>query len=394
MAIKIDTIKKEVINGRVRISSNIYINNTPDKMFFETEEKDGKYLCEENGDAFLMGILLWAMKNHSDIYIKPPISERFLYGITKILMPELIKMNPELGNIVIYPEKTVNKDHKIINGVVTPISCGVDSFYTVLSNNGNDIPETMRLTHLVLFNAGAYGDDTKISEKEFFQYMKYVQPVCKKLELPLIWVNSNLMKFFPFYYVQIHTFYNISCALALQKLIKFFYYSSTFMTSDFEMKFLNSSYYELLIGSALKTEGFEMISFGGEISRFQKVEKLHKKKIFQKHLNVCVKPEEEKSGKVNCSLCHKCIRTMAALDIIGCLPGYKDVFDIDIFYKNKTFFWGRIRNKGWRTNLVITTELLEAAKKYKYRVPILSFFWMYIISIKNLTRRQFKRIKK
>jgi|LSQX01.1.fsa_nt_gb hypothetical protein len=43
---------------------------------------------------------------------------------------------------------------------------------------------------------------------------------------------------------------------------------------------------------------------------------------------------------------------------------------------------------------IITTELFEAARKYNYRIPIISFFWMYIISLKNFTRRQLKKIKK
>ena len=198
--INIGEIRKEIKGGRVRIVSDISMEDKVIPLFFETEEENSKYLCEESGDAFLLGILLYAMKKHEDIHVEPPVSERLLYGITQILMPVFPRMSPELRNINIISAKTCCKSNNKFGGVVTPMSCGVDSFYTALLNNKKDIFSSMKLTHLALFNSGVYGYDVESSKKEFELYKNRIRPVCQQFGLPLVSLDSNLMEFasFPF----------------------------------------------------------------------------------------------------------------------------------------------------------------------------------------------------
>lgn len=383
--INIGEIRKEIKGGRVRIVSDISMEDKVIPLFFETEEENSKYLCEESGDAFLLGVLLYAMKKHEDIHVEPPVSERLLYGITQILMPALIIMNPNLGIINIIPEQTHIKSLNIFKGVATPLSCGVDSFYTAISNIKNDLPISMRLTHFLLFNPNSYGKEKESSQAEFFLQINKIQPVCNQLGIPLVWINSNLVQFIPFEFEKIHTFCNVSCALALQKLINIFYYASGHSLKYFSMNFSDTSYYDLLNENALKTEGFEMISFGKLISRFNKTKEIDKNPICHKYLNVCVKPKKARKefNKINCSSCFKCIRTMVALDILGRLHNYESVFDLATFHKNRSKYWGRIRHIGWRAGDEFASELLEAAKENGYKIPFSSFFWMAAIAVRN-----------
>ena len=51
--------------------------------------------------------------------------------------------------------------------------------------------------------------------------------------------------------------------------------------------------------------------------------------MVQKYLHVCNK------DKTNCSKCSKCRRTMLALDFLGKLSDYREVFNLYYYYKHK-----------------------------------------------------------
>ncbi len=388
--IKIGPVKKEIINDSARVSSEIEIDNEKRTLFFETERENFQYLCEETADGFLVGLLILALQKHSDIYIETPVSERLLHGIRSLLIPALVKMNPKFRNVNIYPKKTTTENHNEFKGVATPLSCGVDSFYTVLANHNKQIPESLKLTHLVMFNAGNFGLDKKPADEEFKKHTEHILPVCKQLDLPFLTVNSNLMEFIRFPFGQVDTFCNVACALIIQKLIRIFYYSSSTYLAYFSLYFSNSADYALLNESVLKTESFEMVSFGDMVSRFNKTLEIDKNPFCHKYLNVCVKQEKgKKNSKINCSSCYKCIRTMVSLDILGSLSNYQTVFDLDVFYKNRSRYWGRLRHQSWRTKSKIAAEIISAAKQYGYRIPKSSYFWM----IATFIQSQINKIK-
>lgn len=392
--IKIGSPRKEITSNKARISANIEIDGVSKSLFFETGQNNARYLCDETADGFLVGLLIPALQKHSDIYLDAPVSEKLLYNIRSKLIPALVKMNPKFQSVSIYPEETSTEDHNEFNGVATALSCGVDSFYTVFSNLDESVPKSLRLTHLVLFNAGNFGLDKKAADEEFSRQIEYILPVCKKLDLPLLTVNSNLMEFVRLHFGQVDTFCNVACALVLQKLIRIFYYSSAIHISDFRLDFSHSTCYALLNESILKTESFEMVSFGDMFSRFKKTWEIDKNPLCHKYLNICVKMGKERKqfNKINCSSCYKCIRTICSLDIMGSLSNYQTVFDLCAFYKNRARYWGHIRHQKWRTKSKLAADILSNAKQHGYLIPKLSYFWMLVIFIKNQVKKiHFKR---
>jgi len=388
--IKIGAVKKRTVNDRARISANIDIDGVSRSLFFETGQNNAQYLCDETADGFLVGLLISALQKHSDIYLETPVSERLLYGINNQLIPALVSMNSKFRSINIYPGKTSSQNHNRFNSVATPLSCGVDSFYTVLSNLDGKIPDSFRLTHLLLFNAGNFGLDQKISSAELNRQIENVSPVCDKLGLPLVWMDSNLMEFVKFPFEQVCTFCNVACAMVLQKLIKLFYYSSGHSISSFSLNFAYTDYYDLLNAGVLRTESFEMVSFGGLTSRFNKTREIDKNSICHEYLNVCVNLEKARrnSNRINCSSCFKCIRTMVSLDILGNLPNYEAVFDLKTFYRKKSIYWGKIRYRSWHAKDEFAIEILTKARLYGYRIPKLSYFWMLLTFISNQVKKK------
>ena len=55
-------------------------------------------------------------------------------------------------------------------------------------------------------------------------------------------------------------------------------------------------------------------------------------------LDVCVADPELRLAlnKPNCSRCIKCIRTMVTLEALGKLSSFERVFDLDLFYRERT----------------------------------------------------------
>lgn len=384
--INIGNIKKEIINNKARVSAEIAIEGYNKILFFETKKENAEYLCDDKADGFLLGLFIAALKMHSDITVEFPVSERLLYGLTTVLIPALVKMNSEFQSINIYARNTTaaKKSNKFA-GVATGFSCGVDSFYTVLKNIGADIPGSHRLTHLVLFNTGNFGLEYETSLKEFQKQIQYIQPACNSLKLPLLWLNSNLMEFVKFPFGQVHTFCNIAAALILQNLIRTYYYSSGYSVGAFKLNFSDSAHYDLINEIALKTEDFEMVSFGGLISRFDKTKYIINSASVNKNLNICVDSARARKefNKINCSKCYKCIRTMTTLDVLGKLRSYDNVFDLNTYYNKKNKYWGQLRYIKWRTKDEFAADIISQANRLKYPIPKLSYLWMIIQGIKN-----------
>lgn len=75
-----------------RLESEIEIDGKKEKFWFKTAKNKAKYLCTEKADAFLVGLLFYAMIENQDIKItRVPVSQRIIYGITHYLIPALVR---------------------------------------------------------------------------------------------------------------------------------------------------------------------------------------------------------------------------------------------------------------------------------------------------------------
>ncbi len=314
---RLDTAK-----GKSRLSAEIRFWEETREVWFEVDEKYGQYLCWERSDAFLIGLLNFAMREGCDIVCEAPVTAQLLYQIRTYLLPSLVRNSKVLYETQItapMAEKPVSN----AGGVGTGISCGVDSLHAVRKYMSSPYPG-LKLTHLVLNNVGAFRPESN----QYDWQANHAIEFCREYGFELIVSNSNFAEAFPQNHLLTHTYSSVFAVYMLQKLWGVYFYASAgydlqeaFTLVDNELK--SSDHYELLSLDVFSTRALKIYSEGSEIARFEKIKDLSTWTPAQKHLHVCTSDEGP-----NCNTCGKCLRTLVTLDALGCLDSFKDVFDI------------------------------------------------------------------
>ncbi len=328
---------------KARLSAVVNVDGDDKELFFEVDKKYKKYLTKEVSDAFVIGLLHRAMTLGHDITTVTPMSESVLYGLENFLIPNLCFGDPNMKKIKIFAK--VRKSPKSAGATGTGLSLGIDSFDAIYENM-NTKYKKHNLTHLCLFNAGAFYS----GEENFWNMIPRVQQVANEFGLPLIVGHSNIHTIIFGDYQITHTFYSLFCVFALRKLFHIYYYASTYplyKSSCLDNALIgnDTASYDMLTFHCLSDANLLLYSAGsGKKTRIDKTKSIINERIVQNNLDVCVKHKDK-----NCGVCIKCRRTMLQLYMLGCLDKYNKVFPIEIFYKNKSDYidWMKQnKNKG------------------------------------------------
>ncbi|MCC7555726.1 MAG: hypothetical protein KO254_06375 [Methanoculleus marisnigri] len=343
--------------------------NTKDTLWFSTTKEYGRYLCHERGDAFLVAMLLYAMKRGEDIRILTPISERLYYTLTKHFVKVIADMFPGYHQVQIICDIDTGKLENA-GGVGTGLSCGIDSFCTVIEHTDESCPPNYRLTHLTFFNVGASGDYGGEHARDLFhQRIEAVRPCADELHLPLVTLDSNINEVLNMNFVPTHTYRNVAAVLALQKLFKIYYYSSGYSLRQFEFNHSASGHYDVYALDMLSTDTTKFFSSGEIYSRVEKTEIVSTHPLSYKYLNVCV------AAETNCSRCHKCQRTLVTLDLLGKLDLYDKVFDLNDYRTRRSKYFGLVLG-GWKNDLM-KQEIYDVIKRDNFHVPFSAYLYRY-----------------
>lgn len=320
------------IGGKSRCCSNISWGDRSRTLWFEVEREYEECLCTERIDGFLVALLPFAMIGNLNIHSEGYISERLFYQFKTILLPSLSANITEFNSIDI----DARFDGMVLeskNGVGTALSCGVDSFYTVLKHINTEM-EGFNLTHLTYFNImnhtqwKGYGEN---SSRDFSNArIDYIKPAVKELGLKLVAVDSNFDLFYHDYsYLGTFTFRFLGAVLALQKLFGKYYWSSSSPFSQFAFTFNDTSLFDLLSVQCVSNQNTTFYSTGSEINRLEKTAYISNFAVTYKYLNTCW------INLYNCTnQCDKCKRTILALYALGKLDFYSEVFDVKKFYQS------------------------------------------------------------
>ena len=101
-------------------------------------------------------------------------------------------------------------------GVLTGFSGGIDSFSILVDYFFAQVPNGMKITHLLYANSRYHrsGNDVR---KHYLQWLAWVKKIADRTGLPLISIDSNLDQFYPVNsYPKTDTFRNASAAPCLQ----------------------------------------------------------------------------------------------------------------------------------------------------------------------------------
>lgn len=335
---------------KTRCICDIYIKKQKKEIWFEVEKKYGKYLCDDRVDAYLIGILNYAMRENLNIKCEAPVTEDLLYNIETTLIPSLSKYGRNLSSIKI-EAKTVTPI-KEGTAVGTGCSCGIDSFAAIY-NHIDSKYKNFDLTHLCINNVGAFNECyseygiQKAKEERYF----IAERVAKELGIELIKTDSNFGEAIPQNHYLTNTYSGCFAIYMLQKLWRVYYLASvgldyskfTIIDNDND----DSAHYDLLTLQCFSNAGLKIYSEGGEKSRVDKTKDIVDFEIAQKYLHVCI------HKSTNCGICTKCRRTILSLDYLNKLDNFSNVFDIDYYHKNKKDYY------RWLYKMHINNDLMN-----------------------------------
>ena len=303
-------------------------------IWFKVLGKYERYLTYERSDAYLVGILHYAMVEGQDIICMAPVSETLLYNLETFFIDSLVKNSKALYRPKISAPiaSDVLECHQAVG---TGASMGVDCMHSIVTHTGS-IYKNHNITHLSFHNVGAsYGSNSSLYQER----LANAKAFCKDNGYELVVSDSNFMEIIPQDHFMSHQYSSAFAILCLQKLWGTYYYASGAPFSEFSLKdndLYSPDKYELLTFSAFSTDTLRIYSEGANLTRLQKLKEISKFPITYKYLNVC-----SLKGH-NCGMCEKCIRTMAALDSIGSLDKYKSTLPVDNYHSNYTYYLGRI----------------------------------------------------
>ena len=350
-------IKKN--NESVIISSRFELHsalaNIPEALYYRFPERYEPFLCL-NADGFAATALLVAMYTGEDLTIRAPISPKLAYGLIEYRnvfhtwLPKIFRMvNIQYQNFEKPTQKTGD------GAVASAFSGGVDSFFTLWSHlpENQAIPDA-RITHGLFI----HGYDLRLDEEDVYQAIaqKY-SALFQNLNLELILASTNAYQFSQFRidWSLFHGAPLIGAALLLSPLLQRFYVPAGYVYDG-----LIPQGSSVLVDHLLSTENVDIVHHGTSTNRFEKITTLTKWPLTYSHLRVCANKHQSSELK-NCSRCHKCIRTMAALTILNALPNYStfsselslgDYFRWGLQTHMSPIFAGEIRRRAWKAGKI------------------------------------------
>lgn len=321
----------------VRVSSKIDRVGGDFTMWCELPERYESVLNQNNqlSNAFLLALLPTALESGENIEIDEPVSGRLVYQLKNNVIPILLAARSDLSWIDISanildlevpnPTKSSTEIHS-----ATGFSGGIDSFHTVAEHMRSKFVG-YQLKSLIINNVIAQPDT-------FYSYAESMRDAASDIGLELVAINTNFSDCLSVPYYSYNMFYNISIAYLLNGYIDRYYLASGYdvdfavneMYTKKQSRGKDLAIYENMIVPMLSTERQVMVPFGSQYTRMQKVISVASFPPARKHLNVCMRP-----GIINCGRCGKCTRTMLALDILGSLDDFGDVFDLTEYYKDR-----------------------------------------------------------
>lgn len=381
----IEAIKKQELKSKMRLVASIKIDDNEKECWFDYPSEYGEYICTERVDAFVVALIPFAMRKGLDIKSIIPISEKLSYQLHNYYIPILSKYQETFKQIdLTCPCSSENLNTK--GAVGTGISCGIDSFYSVLKHIGIK-EKDYELTHLVTMNVGSFGyQGGDFSYRWFQEEAKKARKVSEELNLPLIEINSNLMEIYQENHGFSGTFRMAGAILGLQKLFSKYYISAGFDIKDFDITSEENDDYDLfnlLVGS---NESTTFYSTGLEATRFERTKFITQYPVTFDKLTVCM------CGNDNCGKCEKCMRTLGALYALNSLDKYRGSFDIDQFKKHEFMNLARIRYYGIGYMRPLYKEIysilkIEQPGKYSLYTFMAIFIIYPIEKIKKLVKR-------
>lgn len=364
-------IRQIQLDDKGKIECCLSIRDNEDVIITTVSDNVASYLDKTRADAFVVGVLYYAMAHECDIRSDIPISEDLFYNLENHFIDAIAHEGSGLYRTHLFVE-TIPVVGKTGSIAATGISCGIDCLYTLYLHESLNLP-SYKINHLAFYNVGSHqtglgkSHDAKLLEGRF----KLCKSYADEYGYTLYTINSNIHEVLErnggYSHVNNHTYMAAFCILLLQKGISRYYYSAGYPYTDFRVykshksEILDSAMYDLLTFYCISIGGLKVYSTGGNIKRIDKTRILTTYKPAQKYLNVCV------ADPHNDGTCFKCVRTLLSIDATGNIDDFKAVFDVEKYKANKS----RHIRRMWFDAVYMHDELCqEILPLYKRRISL------------------------
>lgn len=269
------------------------------------------------------------------------MSQQLYDGLTQKLIPAVMKnADTEISLMGPVTSDEVSGEH----GVVSGMSCGADSLYTLRCYGSDDAPANVKLTHLMYCELDyllprvvpPYDiDEIFYSEEQIrSKIVKNASTIAERHRIPFLHIRSNLERdYYRGGYIYTGMYRYLACTLTLERLFSVYTISSSGSGDQVEeiSLFSPTQNYENLICASCGTEKLHyMIS--DHVTRVDKLKAIADDADFRDFTSVCFHLDENAS---NCGECYGCMKTMIPLDILGKLDQFEKSFDTAKYYANR-----------------------------------------------------------
>jgi hypothetical protein len=316
-----------------RLIAEINIDGKVNEVWFEVDQEYKEYLTWERSDAFLIGLLHYAMYHRHDITCVQSLSEELYYQIDTYLIDAMVSQSPKLYRTRIFSEVCEEK-LPCGNAVGTGISCGVDSLHAIACHTESKFSKH-NVTHLAFNNVGSHGNGA-IADMLYEGRKNLAKRFAEEHHYKFILSDSNIHEVIVQSHLFTHTFTSCFAVYCLQKLYSVYYYASGSTFNEFSLQGLDetdSSHYDLLLLDCFSQRNLRLYSDGANSTRLEKTERVLNFEPSYKFLNVCLVSID------NCGKCSKCVRTLLTLDALGSLDKYEAVFDISYYKEHRQWYY-------------------------------------------------------
>lgn len=307
-------------------------------LYFEIRKDYGEMFSTDTYDAFFLIGLYLAMYHKTPLRIRGNVSKKLYKNAKWYIQKILCDFSDLLAPVeIIVDGFAPTKGNGLLIG--TGISCGVDSLATIYDRFVKETDSDYRINALFIFNCGTHGDyGAPLTQVVFESRINRAIAVADELKLPLVIIDSNLHLFRHDNDKPTVMFLSMySCVLSLQNAIKRYYipsgcsYQGIKDYGDKEHHNDLATACDSYLIPLIQTERTELIVDGCQRRRVDKIAAMTDWNIAQKYLNVCLIQKGEDT--TNCGSCSKCLRTLLALEILGKLDNFAQVFNVDNYTK-------------------------------------------------------------
>lgn len=356
--------EKRILDNKCRVECIFTINETEKTLYYDFPKEYYNFLVTENCDAFLVGLVLLAMKNGENIYIDGKVSAKLYFNLLNYFIPIFSTIHNHFAVINLKCKQLNYSPLKSESKVATGVSCGVDSMSTIFSHLNDD---AYPIDYLVYLNAGSHGHWADRKSKLIYKRrLDNAMLFSKSIGKNIIEISTNLSELIQIEFQSSHSIRNLSCILNLQNLFSHYLYASAQKVQYHSVNSKDGSGWDIYINKLLETETTSFSTSMVQYSRFERVKLISNEKGVNHFLDVCVSPDPN-GKKLNCSRCYKCLRTLISLEVIEKLHEFSEVFDLDTYKAYRDLGLSDIILKR-KDNIDIQELFFQLKKNKKIRV--------------------------